>query len=175
MSINLSQVDELVRSVHLAGAEPARLLGLAEDTRSSVFDALLPYSAQFGDGLRTIPTATREQFAERLAEASRIHGAASAGIDQAFGAGTWMSDAATQRRAFFDEAHRVLTDPTLGPDSADHAIDLLRPNGYAVDQARFALRDGDLARLTDTSAAEEIVPATAEAFASSAAHWRALS
>ena len=166
----------MVRAVATAGARPARILEDAEAFRSEVFDGLRPYSRQFAsfepeDLGRTIPADTRRDLASRLEDVSILQHHAIAAIDQAFGQGTWMSEAVTQKRGFIDEARRVLLDPQLGPESADQAIALLRSNNFSYGEASRALRDGNVAKLVDMRNADDIEHATAEAFAKSE-RWR---
>jgi hypothetical protein len=135
-----------------------------------VFDSLRPYSGQFGT-FQPIPAEVRTAGVTKLDEAMRLHDQAIQGIDDALGAGTWMGTSVRETRAFHAEARRVLADPTLGPDSADHAIDLLRQNGYAYDEAARMLRDGNVDRLLSRDIHTVIDHATPEMLEGSAS-WR---
>jgi hypothetical protein len=170
----LEQAQLMVDDV---GPGLAEQMDQAETLRRGVFEALRPYSGQFGRraelGLKPMPADVRGALVEQLDEVMRLHDGAIQSIDDAFGSGNWISNAVTQSRGFGGEARRVIADPNLGPRSADQAIDLLRSNGYAYDEARIALRNGDLDRIVDAKGqmARQIDVADETAFAGSEV-WR---
>jgi hypothetical protein len=178
-----SQADDLLRAaddaaLHAATAGKPFAAPLEEAARISneVFDSLRPHARQFAsfapeDLGRLVPEATRSAGVSRLDEAIRLQTEAAQGIDDALGAGTWMSKAVRETRGFHMEARRVMADPTLGPDSADHAIDLLRQNGFAFDEAARALRAGNVDQMTNPQMLSVIDDADQAAF-DAAASWR---
>lgn len=169
--INLLQVDDGLRAVKVASEPIANQLDQAETIRRGVFEALEPYSKQFGhfhvDEVSTlIPEATRLTLVDRLDEAIKLQGAAATGIDDAFGAGSWMASSSRQNAGFLGEARRIIHDPVLGPDTADQALHLLRRNGFASDEAIRVLRTGDTHAMLNPFIAREIDVADDVAFLS---------
>jgi hypothetical protein len=168
VSINLTQVDDLLRSVVRAGEQPAAHLAVADDATSAVFHDLQTWSK----GARRaepeiMPTGERELLAGRLDDALAEHELARTGIETAFGSGTWMSDAVTQRSAVVGEARRVLLDPSIGRERANLAKELLEGNRYSVRNAQKALEEGNVDYLADADGimAREVDQATPEWFA----------
>jgi hypothetical protein len=171
-----SQADEMGTVLAKAAKPLADPLDRASTLSDEVFDSLRPHSRQFAsfepqDLGRLVPQATLDAGVAKLDEAIRLMDEGAQGIDDALGAGTWMSQAARETRSFHAEARRVMADPTLGPDSADHAIDLLRQNGWSYGEATRSLAKGNLKSMLDTRLARDIDVATPEALEASA-RWR---
>jgi hypothetical protein len=168
--------DDMAVSIAARAKPLAAPLEAASRISDDVFGSLRAHSRQFAshepvDLGRLVPQATRDAGVAKLDEAIRLMDDGVQGIDDALGAGTWMSQSVRESRAFHAEARRVMADPTLGPDSADHAIDLLRQNGWAYDEAGRVLKQGNVDGMLDMRTAREIEAATPEAL-EEAARWR---
>ena len=176
MQFDLTRIAATLTELRAAGAQLANRLDDARAAGDEVFEALRPHTHEWatGDVPLALTDELRTQLAGRLDDAVMEYGAARAGIDDAFGAGTWMSDVVEQQRGFHAEARDALLGRTLGDLTPDYALDLLRQNALRSRDATRALREGDVAAFMDTAMRSRIKPADAARFEQSASYARVM-
>ncbi len=171
-TVNLSMIDDLLRTTQRVGAPLGDELTRARAIESEVLDSLAAYSRRMSEGDEylgaIVPSDVRESLAARLRDSIDVNESAVQGIDTAFGPGTWMAEVADQAMHFQTEAHRVLLAPNAGPTTAEHAINLLGENAWAYHQAIETLQQGNVGRMVDTSMRQVIDVADDAAFAAAA-------
>jgi hypothetical protein len=151
MTINIGELAAGVRSIKLAGEPIVAHLEAAGARTDEVWKLLGPHAyREVGLEARTlVPQETLTRIDGLLGEALEHQAAARTAIDDAFGAGTWMSDLAREEHAFTTEVRTMLADPRLGPDSADTARSLLGSNSFARGEAIDGLERGMAEKLAD--------------------------
>ncbi len=170
MQFDVRSLGATLRELGEVSGKLAEDFRAASDASDEVFDALRPFTREWSElgNPAALDDLTRDSLATRLDAAIAQFGTIRAGIDDAFGSGTWVSDVMEQNRGFHQEARDALVGRTLGAATPDYAMDLLRQNNFAQSEAMVALRNGDVARIVDDSMFRHFGRADETAFADSA-------